>query len=406
MSHRHAPAKRPAAGRAAAANGQSLDWDPSVVLDGDPATSTAGDAVAAGAVAEAMVRVPTGDPETRRDGAIGEDGVAGEDVALDGPDPADRARDPATEAIIAQFSILYPFPLDGFQREAARTLLGGDSVMVAAPTGTGKTVVAEFGINEAFRRNGRVLYTTPIKALSNQKFRDLRAIYGDDVGLLTGDVSENAGARAVVMTTEVLRNMLLQTPWSVDDVDTVIFDEIHYLADPERGTTWEEAIILCPEHIQLVCLSATVSNAPEIAAWISRTHRPIRLITHLERAVPLALYYFVDQELHVVVDHTGDLVRDFPHTGGEAKRSPARTGRNAREKADPGMEEPQPHEIIDALTEGDMLPVIYFLFSRADCQSFAERLAAMRPGLVTAEQRGRIDAILDSYSAALRPEDR
>jgi ATP-dependent RNA helicase HelY len=104
--------------------------------------------------------------------------------------------------------------------------------MVAAPTGTGKTVVAEFGVWEAFKRTGRVIYTTPIKALSNQKYRDLRVLYGDQVGLLTGDVSENREARVVIMTTEVLRNMLLQTPWDLDDVDTVIFDEIHYLADP------------------------------------------------------------------------------------------------------------------------------------------------------------------------------
>ena len=208
------------------------------------------------------------------------------------------------------------------------------------------------------------------------------------------------------MTTEILRNMLLQAPWEVDDVETIIFDEIHFLADPERGTTWEESIILCPEHIQLICLSATVTNAPEIAAWISRTHRPIRLITHTERAVPLALYYFLDNELHEVVDHTGALVKDFPNTGGEARRAAARNGRGPRERIDPGADEPQPHEIIDALTTGDMLPVIYFLFSRADCQTFAERLAVMRPGLVAEEQRGRIDAILGTYLGALRPEDR
>ena len=176
---------------------------------------------------------------------------------------------------IAQFESHYPFALDAFQRQAIQTLLSGDSVMVAAPTGTGKTVVAEFGVWEAFKRTGRVIYTTPIKALSNQKYRDLRTIYGEQVGLLTGDVSENRDARVVIMTTEVLRNMLLQTPWDLDDVDTVIFDEIHYLADPERGTTWEESIILCPDHVQLICLSATINNADEIAAWISRTHRPI-----------------------------------------------------------------------------------------------------------------------------------
>lgn len=312
---------------------------------------------------------------------------------------------PAVESDIAQFSVLYPFPLDDFQKEAIRTLLHGDSVMVAAPTGTGKTIVAEFGIYDTLKRAGRVLYTTPVKALSNQKYRDLRAIYGAEVGLLTGDVSENRDARIIVMTTEILRNMLLQTPWEVDEVDLVIFDEIHYLADPERGTTWEESIILCPEHVQLICLSATVTNADEIAAWISRTHRPIRLITHLERAVPLSLYYFVENKLHRVVDHKGELVRDFPHTGGEMKRQAGRSNRR-NERDDPGMDEPQPREIIDALAAKEMLPAIYFLFSRNDCQTFAERLALMRPHLVAPAQAAHIDAVVDAYLNALRPEDR
>ena len=202
--------------------------------------------------------------------------------------PATRRK---IESSLAQFETTLPFQLDAFQQDAIRTLLAGDSVMVAAPTGSGKTVVAEFGIYDVFRSTARVFYTTPIKALSNQKYRDLRATYGDEVGLLTGDVSENRDARVIVMTTEILRNMLLQSPWELDDVDIVIFDEIHYLTDPERGTTWEEAIILCPEHVQLICLSATVTNAPEIAQWIGRTHRPIRLITHEQRPVPLALYY-------------------------------------------------------------------------------------------------------------------
>src|SRR5690606_2034008 len=148
------------------------------------------------------------------------------------------------------FAALYPFPLDDFQRQAIRIYLEGDSVMVAAPTGSGKTVVAEYGMYDVFKRTGRVLYTAPIKALSNQKFRDLRTRYGDEVGLLTGDVTENRDARILVMTTEILRNMLLQSPWELDDVECVIFDEVHYLADPERGTTWEESIILCPEHVQ------------------------------------------------------------------------------------------------------------------------------------------------------------
>ncbi len=317
-------------------------------------------------------------------------------------------RDPAVEAEIGQFESMYRFPLDEFQKEAIRTLLHGESVMVAAPTGTGKTIVAEFGIWETFKRTGRVLYTTPIKALSNQKYRDLRAIYGDDVGLLTGDVTENREARVIVMTTEILRNMLLQTPWDLDEVDCIIFDEIHYLADPERGTTWEESIILCPDHVQLICLSATVNNADEIAAWISRTHRPIRLITHTERAVPLALNYFHNGKLNLVIDQTGARVQDFPHTGGELRRQVNRSPNPPRkgERSVPEMDEPQPREIIDALHANDMLPAIYFLFSRNDCQAFAERLAVMRPNLVNDRQADLIDQTIDAILAAMRPEDR
>lgn len=305
---------------------------------------------------------------------------------------------------IAQFNTMYPFPLDDFQKEAITSFLKGDSVMVAAPTGSGKTVVAEFGVWDAFKRTGRVIYTAPIKALSNQKFRDLRSIYGNEVGLLTGDVTENRDARIIVMTTEILRNMLLQSPWELDDVETVIFDEIHYLADPERGTTWEESIILCPEHIQLICLSATVTNALEIAGWIGRTHRPIRLIEHYSRPVPLALYYFYNDELTKVIDHHGQQVADFKGVGGEARRRPGkpRAEHRLREAAD----EPQPHEIVDALKAQKLLPAIYFLFSRNDCQVFAERLAMMRPELVEPGQLEQIESVLQTYLDTMRPEDR
>ena len=180
--------------------------------------------------------------------------------------PSDRLHsfsDDASEdaqQVSTSFRTLYSFAFDAFQEEAIAYLERGESVLVAAPTGTGKTVVAEYAVHAAYERHGRVFYTTPIKALSNQKFRDLRSRYGDRVGLLTGDVTVNPRAPILVMTTEVVRNMLIQSPWEMDTVDAIVFDEIHFLADPERGTTWEEAIILCPEHIQLVCLSATVSE--------------------------------------------------------------------------------------------------------------------------------------------------
>lgn len=308
---------------------------------------------------------------------------------------------------IEQFSTFYAFSFDPFQLQAMRAFLEGRSVMVAAPTGTGKTVVAEFGVYETFRRGARVIYTTPIKALSNQKFRDLRAIYGENVGLLTGDVTENPRAPILVMTTEVLRNMLLQTPWELDSVECVIFDEIHYLADPERGTTWEESIILCPEHIQLICLSATVSNAQEIADWISRTHRPIELIVHTERAVPLALWYFYDKKLRLVIDHHGRQVADYSNVGGEIRGLISRGGLTAERRREAEEAEPPPWEIVQALAAEDMLPAIYFLFNRRDCEDYATRLALMRVNLVRDRAtRQRIAQVVESFLASLRPEDR
>ena len=237
-----------------------------------------------------------------------------------------------TLAGIQTFVARYPFPLDAFQLEAIAELARGQSVMVAAPTGTGKTLVAEFAIWLAQQRNQRVIYTTPLKALSNQKYRDLREIYGyDTVGLVTGDIVEHSRASVVVMTTEVYRNMLLEEggerftseenpiPSSLADVGFVIFDELHYLSDIDRGPVWEEAIICSPPHVQLVGLSATVSNAEDLANWISRVHRPISLIVHEQRAVPLEHYYFLDNKLHLVQDASGQRVERFPDVGGEAK---------------------------------------------------------------------------------------
>src|SRR5258708_5761639 len=245
-----------------------------------------------------------------------------------------------TLAGIQTFVARYPFPLDAFQLEAIAHLAEGQSVMVAAPTGTGKTLVAEYAIWLAQQRHQRVIYTTPLKALSNQKYRDLRNIYGTDaVGLVTGDIVEHSRASVVIMTTEVYRNMLLEdggdrfiggeytTQSALADVGFVIFDELHYLSDVGRGPVWEEAIICSPPHVQLVGLSATVSNAEELASWISRVHRPIALVTHEQRAVPLEHYYFLDNKLHLVQDADGKRVERFPRVGGEAKLAQS-MGRN------------------------------------------------------------------------------
>ncbi len=231
------------------------------------------------------------------------------------------------QAEIQEFVARYPFPLDQFQLDAIAQLAQGQSVLVAAPTGTGKTLVAEYAMWLAQQRNQRVIYTTPLKALSNQKHRDLREVYGyDAVGLVTGDIVEHSRASIVVMTTEVYRNMLLEEGGNrsaisseLADVGFVVFDELHYLSDVSRGPVWEEAIICSPPHVQLVGLSATVSNAEDLASWISRVHRPISLVVHEQRSVPLEHYYFLDSKLHLVQDADGNRIEHFPNVGGEAK---------------------------------------------------------------------------------------
>jgi ATP-dependent RNA helicase HelY len=320
-------------------------------------------------------------------------------------DPHDPAQ------LIAAFRARYPFPLDAFQEEAIGYLAANESVLVAAPTGTGKTVVAEFGVFRAHARGWRVIYTTPIKALSNQKFRDLREQYGDAVGLLTGDIVENREGSILIMTTEVLRNMLLQTPSELWGVGCIVFDEIHYLADKERGTTWEESIIMCPPDVQLACLSATVSNAGEIAEWISRTHRPVHLVSHTQRAVPLSYYYYLDGELNLTINAAGVQVANFAGVGGEVRRRVRGSAWSSAGDEDDGppRERPEPtaREIVESLERRNMLPAIFFLFSRRDCESAAEVCAMMRfRAAHEPATRQRIEAVIATYMARLAPEDR
>ncbi|MGH2447891.1 MAG: DEAD/DEAH box helicase [Chloroflexota bacterium] len=275
------------------------------------------------------------------------------------------------------FARTYEFPFDPFQLQAMAEIRAGRSVMVAAPTSAGKTVVAEYALWRAMSLGTKAIYTTPIKALSNQKRRDLEQLYPGQVGLLTGDRSERPEAPIVVMTTEVLRNMLVDDAASLDTVGCIVFDEVHYLADLDRGTIWEEAIINSPDHVQLVCLSATIQNADEIAAWITETHRPIALIRHDERPVPLDHYFFSRNRLRLLKGN-----ERFP-----AERVTA------------------PAEVLRALGEQDLLPAIWFAFSRRAVEETAEACAFGAPRL-NAQQKQEIETAIAWTLDTLPTEDR
>jgi superfamily II RNA helicase len=327
------------------------------------------------------------------------------------------------------FAARYAFPLDGFQIEAIQQLDAGQSVMVAAPTGTGKTLVAEFAIWRAQQRGQRVIYTTPLKALSNQKYRDMRALYGyEAVGLVTGDIVERSADDIVIMTTEVYRNMLLEEgserdetspgrppggrPGDLADVAFIIFDELHFLSDIERGPVWEEAIICSPSHIQLVGLSATVSNARDLADWISKVHRPISLVIHEERAVPLEHYYFLDNRLRLVMDADNRRVERFLEVGGEARV--ARMRGQGRVYTFGGDEEetarqverstPEPGEVLTALRQAELLPCLYFLPGRRVVEDAA--VGAALHHFTSSEEEALIREEVSVWLEHLPKEDR
>jgi superfamily II RNA helicase len=284
---------------------------------------------------------------------------------------------------------LFPFKLDDFQLEAIARIDEERSVLVCAPTGSGKTVIAEYAIHQARAAGQRVFYTTPLKALSNQKFRDLSATLGEGrVGLLTGDVSINREAEVVVMTTEVFRNMLYGTTLgavetSLRNVRFVILDEVHYMNDEQRGTVWEESIIYCPAAVQLVALSATVANAEDMAAWMNQVHGDTSLVTTDYRPVPLRFHYFDGRHLTPLMKRST--------MGDHRPKIDPRTGRRLRnwEMA------PDPDALVQVLAEGDMLPAIYFVFSRKGCD--AAMLQCARLQLLREEEIDRVEHFLEQY---------
>jgi len=287
--------------------------------------------------------------------------------------------------LLEQFRARYPFPLDDFQLEAIRAIEAGQSVIVSAPTGAGKTLVAEFAIHTALATGKRIAYTTPLKALSNQKFNDFTRVLGaETVGILTGDVKVNPHGRVLVMTTEILRNALYGS--GLEDLGYIVLDECHYMGDEGRGTVWEEIIVNAPQDVLLVGLSATVANVKEIADWISIVHRPIVPIFHPHRPVPLS-YAVADLagEVHEIAEVRAGRARLV----GDESRGPDARGRwYTRRVVDPVV-------LIADLEARGWLPAIYFIFSRAGCERAMDDVLAEGRGLLTAAQRDDVERAIN-----------
>ena len=286
--------------------------------------------------------------------------------------------------LFERFRSRYPFPLDEFQVEAIRAIEADQSVIVSAPTGSGKTLVAEFAIHAALAAGRRLAYTTPLKALSNQKFADFTREFGADaVGILTGDVKVNPHAPILVMTTEILRNALYGS--GLDGLRYIVLDECHYMGDEGRGTVWEEIIVSAPTDVVLVGLSATVANVKEIADWISIVHRPIVPIYHPHRPVPLS-YVIADLagEIHEVARVRTGRARLV----GDESRGPDERGRWYTRRV------VHPTVLIDALEARGWLPTIYFIFSRVGCERAMQDVLTEGKSLLGPPQQREVDTAI------------
>ena len=361
-----------------------------------------------------------------------EPGNAGIAVTPTGaPSPAERyaaSRLRATHPAVGDFREQLAFQLDPFQIAGCIALDEGESVLVAAPTGAGKTIVAEFAVFLAMRTpHDKVFYTAPMKALSNQKYNELVAVYGPaSVGLLTGDTAVNPRARVVVMTTEVLRNMLYAESDLLADLSHVVMDEVHYLADRFRGAVWEEVIIHLPQSVRLVSLSATVSNAEEFGDWLQAVRGTTRIVVSEQRPVPLEQHVLMRTKLVDLFDSAVPSPVGAAGLGGATRVNPeltqmarysSRTGSAAgrgqvyggAKRQTPGGK-PRPYgmprsEIVDLLDDHNLLPAIFFIFSRAGCDAAVRQ--AMRDGirLTEAWEREEIRAIVDEHCRTLLDED-
>jgi len=359
--------------------------------------------------------------------------------------------------LVPDMARTWPFELDTFQKQAVYHLENGDSVFVAAHTSAGKTVVAEYAIAMAAKHMTKAIYTSPIKALSNQKFRDFKNEF-DDVGILTGDVQINAEASCLIMTTEILRSMLYRGADLLRDVEFVIFDEVHYVNDLERGVVWEEVIIMLPEHVTLILLSATVPNTYEFASWVGRTKKKdIYVISTPKRPVPLEHFLWADKAMHKIVDSNKKFLDqgwkeantamserekkqaatevsnqrgDNARRGhGQARQAGGRGGQQRGASQQRGRGQAQQRGIgniartgrgggrtsaaqdknvwvhlVQHLKRQDLLPTCIFVFSKKRCEQNADALSNI--DFCTASEKSAIHMIIERSIARLKAEDR
>lgn len=352
--------------------------------------------------------------------------------------PAERysaARDKASHPETEAFAARQRFDLDPFQIEGCHALERGNSALVAAPTGAGKTIVGEFAIHLAMQTpRDKAFYTTPMKALSNQKFRELVEVYGaDQVGLLTGDTNINGNARIVVMTTEVLRNMIYADSAGLADLRYVIMDEVHYLADRFRGAVWEEVIIHLPSAVRLVSLSATVSNAEEFGDWLDTVRGDTEVIVSEVRPVPLEQHVLVRNDLLPLFDDRAgiatatvnqELMRIRSSTGSRYDSNKRAQSYNSSRHA--GRQGPRPNrgerrpvrsanvqriermdrpDVIQLLERTNLLPAIFFIFSRVGCDAAVQQVRRSGIRLTNAEERAEIRELVEERTRTLQDED-
>src|SRR4051812_3202877 len=350
--------------------------------------------------------------------------------------PAERyaaARRRTAHPALADFTAELGFSLDPFQVEACEALDAGAGVLVCAPTGAGKTVVGEFAVHKALAEGRKAFYTTPIKALSNQKYADLVERYGEKrVGLLTGDNAINGDAPVVVMTTEVLRNMLYAESPAIDGLGYVVMDEVHYLADRFRGAVWEEVIIHLPQSVTLVSLSATVSNAEEFGDWLVTVRGHTRVVVSEVRPVPLWQHMLVGNRVFDLFSlrpaaHAGEpelmprgastrergasvvdpelvrYVREYERRIDSWDGGGRGTGRGFSHK--PRYHPPSRSVIVERLDKAGLLPAITFVFSRNGCDAAVQQCLAGGLRLTDEWERAEIAQIIDERTGSLPDED-